>query len=112
MDRENHLEKIQSKKKKKKLVKIKVKLPHVNKKTTSEKAKFFSNTVFSLYFEIRTKKISRRESTRFLAPFPLSACPKLLLHIDFKNHENVWTDLKRQRPNTIQILWIVRKESA
>ena len=29
-------------------VKTKVKLPHVNKKTTSEKANFCSNTVFSL----------------------------------------------------------------
>ena len=32
----------------KKTVKTKVNLPHVNKKTTSELAKFCSNTVFSL----------------------------------------------------------------
>ena len=39
-----------------KTVNIKVvKLPHVNKKTTSEKANFCSNTVFSLYFKIRAK---------------------------------------------------------
>ena len=69
---ENHLEKnpIQ---KNKKTVKIKVKLPHVNKKTTSEKANFCSNTVFLLYFKIRAEKISRRETTRFFAPFPVSA---------------------------------------
>ena len=40
-------------------------------KTTSEKANFCSNTVFSLYFEIRAKKA--RKSTCFFAPFPVSA---------------------------------------
>ena len=31
--------------------------------------------------------------------------------LSFKNHENVWTDIKkRQRPNTIQILWIVKNQ--
>ena len=42
-------------------------------KTTSEKANFCSNTVFLLYFKIRAEKISRRETTRFFAPFPVSA---------------------------------------
>ena len=42
-------------------------------KTTSEKANFCSNTVFSLNFKIRAKKISRRKTTRFLAPLPVSA---------------------------------------
>ena len=52
---------------------------------------------------------SSRKSTRFFAPLPVSAWPKSLLQFDFKNHKNVWTDLKkRQRPNTIQILWIVK----
>ena len=37
-------------------LKIKVKLPHVNKKITSGKANFCSSTVFSLYFKIRDKK--------------------------------------------------------
>ena len=43
-------------------------------KTTSEKANFCLNTVFSLYFEIRAK-ISRRRTrtTRFFAPLPVSA---------------------------------------
>ena len=39
-----------------KTVKIRVKLPHVNKKTTTEKPNFCSNTVFSLYFKIRAKE--------------------------------------------------------
>ena len=40
-----------------KTVKIRVKFPHVNKKNTTEKPNFCSNTVFSLYFKIRAKKI-------------------------------------------------------
>ena len=55
--------------------------------------------------------MSRRKTTRFFAPLPVSAWPKSLLQFDFKNHENVWTDLKkRQRPNTIQILWILKNQ--
>ena len=50
-------------------------------------------TVFSLYFKIRAKKNPRRKITRFFAPFPVSAWPKSLLQFDFKNNENVWTDL-------------------
>ena len=87
MDWENHLEKTDPENQK--TVKMKVKLPHVNKKTTSEKANFRSNTVFSLYFKFRAKKISRRKTTRFFAPLPVSASPKSLIQFDFKNHENV-----------------------
>ena len=41
--------------------------------TTSEKANFCSNTVFSIYFKFRAKKISRPKTTRFFAPLPVSA---------------------------------------
>ena len=41
-------------------------------KTNSEKAHFCSNTVLPLYFKIRAK-ISRRKTTRFSAPLPVSA---------------------------------------
>ena len=78
--RKNLIQKIE------KTVKIRVKLPHVNKKTTTEKPNFCSNTIFSLYFKIRAKK-SRRKTTRFFAPFPVSAWPKSVLQFDFKNHE-------------------------
>ena len=44
-------------------------------KTTTEKPNVCSNTVFSLYFKIRAKKNSRRKTTRFFAPFPVSATP-------------------------------------
>ena len=65
---ENHLEKnpIQ---KIEKTVKIKKKMPHVNKKTTSEKAKFCSNTVFSLYFKFRAKKFHAAKLFAFLLHF-------------------------------------------
>ena len=36
-----------------------------------------------------------RKQTRFFAPLPVSAWPKSLLQFDFKNHENAWTDLKK-----------------
>ena len=81
-------------KKLKKPVKIKVKLPHVNKKPP-ERRRVFVQTPFShsaLKFE---RKISNRKTTRFFAPLPVSAWPKSLLQFDFKNHENVWTDQKK-----------------
>ena len=58
-------------KKRKKTVKIKVKqkqLPHV--RTTSEKANFCSNTVFSLYLKIRAKKIHAAKPLAFSLHFP------------------------------------------
>ena len=42
-------------------------------KTTTEKPNFCSNTVFSLYFKIRAKKIHAAKTIRFFAPFPISA---------------------------------------
>ena len=43
--------------------------------------------------KFRVKKLTP-ENTRFFAPLPVSAWPKLLLQFHFKNQENVWTDLK------------------
>ena len=61
MDWENHLEKnpIQNIEK---TVKIELKLPHVNKKTTSERANFCSDTVLSLYFKIGAKTFHAAKS--------------------------------------------------
>ena len=94
MDWENHLEKNPIQKIEKKTVKIKVKLPHVNK-TTSEKAIFCSNTVFSLYFKFRAKK--------FYAATPLAFSLYLLFRRDQNHYSNltskimnVWTDLKKK----------------
>ena len=73
-------------------------------KTTSEKANFCSNTVFSLYFKIRAKKFH-------------AAKLAFSLHFLFRRDQNHYSNLtseimkmceqilkKRQRPNTIQIL--------
>ena len=105
MDWENHLEKSPSKKSKKKTVKIRVKLPHVNKKPLPRNPNFCSNTVFSLYFKIRAKKIHAAKPLAFS------------LHFLFRRDQNHYSNLtsknmkmseqilkKRQCPNTIQIL--------
>ena len=64
MDWENQLEENPIKKIEK-TVKIKVQLPHENKKTTSEKANFYSKTVFSIYFKIRAKKFHAAKPIAF-----------------------------------------------
>ena len=110
----NGLEKTYRKKsdsKNRRKVKTKVKLPHLNKKTTSEKANFCSNAVFSLYFKIRAKNIHAAKPLAFLLQF--------LFRRDQNHHSNLTSTImrmceqilkKRQRPNTIQILWIVKNQ--
>ena len=70
--RKNPIQKIE------KTVKIKVKLPHVNKKPL---ANFCSNTVFSLYFKFRAKK--------FHAAKPLA----FSLHFLFRRDQNHYSNL-------------------
>ena len=82
---ENHLEKNPIHKFDK-TVKIKVKLPHVNKKTTSQKPNFRSNTAFSLYFEIRAKK--------FHAAKPLAFSLHFLFRCD-QNHYNLTSKIMK-----------------
>ena len=81
-------------------------------KTTREKANFCSNTLFSLYFIFRAKKIH--------AAKPLVFSLHFLFRRD-QNHSNLTSKImkiceqilkKRQHPNTIQILWIVKNRSA
>ena len=72
MDWENHLEK-KSDPKNRKNSKNQSEIAACEQKTTTEKPNFCSNTVFSLYFKIRAKKNSRRKTTRFFAPLPVSA---------------------------------------
>ena len=80
-------------------------------KTTSEKANFCSNTVFSLYFKFGAKKFHAAKLLAFS------------LHFLFRRDQNHYSNLtsnimkmceqilkKRQRPNTIQILWIVKNQ--
>ena len=74
-------------------------------KTTSEKANFCSNTIFSLYFKIRATQFHAAKSLAFS------------LHFLFRRDQNHYSNLtskimktceqilkKTQRPNTIQIL--------
>ena len=95
MDRENHLEKTPIQKIEKKNSKNQSEIAACEQKTTSEKANFCSNPVFSLYFKFRAKKFQAAKPLLF-APLPVSAWPKSQLQFDFKNHENVWTDLKKK----------------
>ena len=80
-------------------------------KTTSEKANFCSNTVFSLYFKFGAKK--------FHAAKPLAFSLHFLFRRDQNHYSNLTSKImkmceqilkKRQRPNTIQILWIVKNQ--
>ena len=80
-------------------------------KTTSEKANFCSNTVFSLNFKLRAQ--------RFHAAKPLAFSLHFLFRRDQNHHSNVTSKImkmceqilkKRQRPNRIQILWIVKNQ--
>ena len=74
---------------------------HVNKKQLPRN-RIFVLTPFSNSTLKSEQKNSRRKTTRFFAPFPVLAWPKSLLQFDFKNHENVWTDLKNKDSAAIQ----------
>ena len=87
MDWEKHLEK-KHLEKNRKTAKIKVKLPHVNKKPLARK-QIFVQTQFSHSTLNLERKNPRRKTTRFFAPLPVSASPKSLLQFDFKNHETL-----------------------
>ena len=94
---ENHLEKSPVQKIEK-TVKIKVKLPHVNKKPLARKQIFVQTPFSHSNSKLEQKKFTPHNHS-LLAPLPVSEWTKSLLQFDFKNHENVWTDLeKRQRP--------------
>ena len=64
-----------------KTVKIKSEIAACEQKTTSEKAKFCSNTVFSLYFKFRAKQ--------FHAAKPLA----FSLHFLFRRDQNHYSNL-------------------
>ena len=78
MDWENHLEKIRSKIEKK--VKIRVKLPHVNKKPLPRN-RIFVQTPFSHYFKIRARKIHAAKPLAFS------------LHFLFRRDQNHYSNL-------------------
>ena len=65
--KKNRIKKIE-----KKTVKVKVKLPHVNKKPLARKRIFVQTPFSHSTLELEQKK-SCRKTTRFFAPFPVSA---------------------------------------
>ena len=80
MDWESRSEKNPIQKIEKKTVKIRVKLPHVNKKPLP-KPKFCSNTNFALYFKIRANKIHAAKLLAFS------------LYFLFRRDQNHYSDL-------------------
>ena len=112
MDLKNHLEKNPIQKIEKNN-KIQSEIAACEQKTTTEKTKFCSNTVFSLYLTIRAKKI--------LAAKPLAFSLHFLFRRDQNHYSNLTSKImkmceqilrKRQRPNTIQIICVVKKNIA
>ena len=106
MDWENYLEKnpIQQIKK---TVKIRVKLPHVNKKPLPRNRIFVQTPFLHSTLKLERKNFTPHNHSLF-APFPVSAWPKSLLNLTSKIMKMCEQIKKRQRPNTIQILWIVK----
>ena len=96
MDWENHLEKnpIQ---KIEKTVKIS-EIAACEQKTTTEKPNFCSNTVFSLYFKIRAKKIHAAKSLAFS------------LHFLFRRDQNHYSNLASKIMKMCE--QILKKDSA
>ena len=63
-------------------------MPHLNEKPLARE-RILVQTPVSHYTLKLEREISRRQTTRFFAPFPVSARPKSLLRFNFKNHRNV-----------------------
>ena len=97
----------------KKTVKIRVKLPHVNKKPLLRNRIFVQTPFSHSILKLQQKKIHAAKPLAFS------------LHFLFRRDQNHYSNLtskimkmceqilkKRQRPNTIQILWIVKKIGA
>ena len=101
-------------------------MPHVNKKNFARLEKIFSQINFSLSQEQRyeQKPLSFRSALHFCSTpkslqifsrvsFPASKFTptKVIKKKDFSNTP-LRVVIKRQRPNTIQILWILKKIGA
>ena len=85
----------QSKKSKK--AKNKEKLPLVNKNHWRARKWIFVQTLFShLHFKIRANKFHAAKPLDFLLHFLFRRDQNHCSNFDFKNHENVWTDLKKK----------------
>ena len=81
-------------------------------KITSKKANFCSNTVFSLFFKIKVKKIHTAKPLAFSVHFLFRRDQNHYCNLTSKIMKMCEQILKKQRPHTIQILWIVKNRSA
>ena len=80
-------------------------------RTTSEKANFCSNTVFSLCLNIRAEKCHAAKALAFSLSFLFRRDQNQNSYLTSKIMKMSEQILKkRQRPNTVQILWTVKKE--
>ena len=72
-------------------------------KKHNQKRIFVRTPFLSLLWKWRGKN-SCPKATLFFASISVSAWPKSLLQIEFKNHKNVWTDLKKtwRFPNRLE----------
>ena len=80
-------------KKNEKTVNIKVKLPHVNKKPLARK-RIFVQTPFSHSTLNLEQKNSRRQTTRFFAPLPVSAWPN--------HYSNLTSEIMKKREQILK----------
>ena len=87
---ENHLEKCYPKNRKNS--KNQSEIAACEQKTTSEKPIFCSNTIFSLNINFRAKNFTPQNHSLFRSTSCFGVT-KITNQFDFKNHENVWTDL-------------------
>ena len=78
----------------KKLLKIKVKLPHVNKEPPARKRFFVQTPFFSLYFKIRAKK--------YHAAKPLAFSLHFLFRRDQNHYSNLTSKIMKMREQILK----------
>ena len=92
-----------------KTVKIKVKLPHVNKKPLARKP-IFVQTLFSHSTLKLERKIHAAKQLAFSVHFLFRRDQNHYSNLTSKIKKMCEQILKKQLPNTIQILWIVKNQ--
>ena len=80
-------------------------------KTTTEKPNFCSDTIFALYFKIKAQKKLTPQNHSLFRSISCFGVTKITTPIWLQKSWKCEQILKkRQRPNTIQILWIVKNQ--
>ena len=77
-----------------------MKLPHVNKKPQARKRIFVQTPFSHSILNLERKNFTPQNHSLFRT---ISCFGVELLQFDFKNHENVWTDLKKKDSAPIQL---------